>query len=295
MAEVVKYGLIRDAVFFAWIEQNLQQLLKRDTEALIYAIERSCQCKAEIVAADERESGQRALLNLGHTFGHAIETGTGYGNWLHGEAVAAGMSMAADLSARHGWLRNSDVERIRKLLSDARLPVDPPTEMTPEDFLRDLQPEASAYAGFNLLVGSAHSLWYFTNSTGPGEPTPRPLAPGIYGLSNALLDTPWPKVETGKRRLRDILQQRILSHDAILSVVSDRELADAETLHQQGMGGDMDRLLSAQFITTSRYGTRSSTSLWVTGAGSVNWRELSFDARAVVTGQRQESFQVQST
>jgi len=168
-------------------------------------------------------------------------------------------------------------------------------EMTPEDFLRDLQPEASAYAGFNLLVGSAHSLWYFTNSTGPGEPTPRPLAPGIYGLSNALLDTPWPKVETGKRRLRDILQQRILSHDAILSVVSDRELADAETLHQQGMGGDMDRLLSAQFITTSRYGTRSSTSLWVTGAGSVNWRELSFDARAVVTGQRQESFQVQST
>jgi len=136
MAEVIKYGLIRDAGFFAWIEQNLQQLLRRDTEALIYAIERSCQCKAEIVAADERESGQRALLNLGHTFGHAIETGTGYGNWLHGEAVAAGMAMAADLSARHGWLRNSDVERIRKLLSDARLPVDPPTEMTPEDFLK---------------------------------------------------------------------------------------------------------------------------------------------------------------
>ncbi len=104
----------------------MDQLLARDAEALIYAIEKSCQCKADIVAADERESGKRALLNLGHTFGHAIETGMGYGNWLHGEGVAAGMAMAADLSARHNWMSATDVERIRALLTRARLPVDPP-------------------------------------------------------------------------------------------------------------------------------------------------------------------------
>jgi uncharacterized protein with NRDE domain len=166
-------------------------------------------------------------------------------------------------------------------------------EMAPDDFLRALQPDAGAYAGFNLLVGSARSLWYFTNSAGPEGYTPRQLAPGIYGLSNAQLDTPWPKVETGKRHLRDLLQRQPLSHDALLSVVSDRGLADAETLQQQGMGSDMDRLLSAQFITTARYGTRSSTSLWIDGSGSVNWRELSFDAQAEVIGQRQESFRVQ--
>ena len=135
MAEVIKYGLIEDREFFDWLEINMQRLLERDTEALVYAIERSCRCKAEVVAADERESGKRALLNLGHTFGHAIETGMGYGNWLHGEAVAAGMAMAADLSARHGWLSTADVARIRTLLAKARLPVDPPDEISRERFL----------------------------------------------------------------------------------------------------------------------------------------------------------------
>ncbi len=135
IAEIIKYGLIQDAAFFGWLEQNVERLLARDTEALIYAIERSCQCKAEIVAADERESGKRALLNLGHTFGHAIETGTGYGSWLHGEAVAVGMAMAGDLSARLGWLSEAELARIRALLNRARLPVDPPAEMTRERFL----------------------------------------------------------------------------------------------------------------------------------------------------------------
>ena len=135
IAEVIKYGLIQDREFFSWLEQNMDRLLARNTEALIQAIERSCQCKAEIVAADERESGKRALLNLGHTFGHAIETGTGYGNWLHGEAVAAGMAMAAELSARHGWLSEADVERIRALLIRARLPVAPPAEINRKRFL----------------------------------------------------------------------------------------------------------------------------------------------------------------
>ena len=123
LAEVIKYGLIRDLPFLEWLEQNMDKLLARDNTALQYAIARSCRNKAEVVAADERESGERALLNLGHTFGHAIESGMGYGNWLHGEGVAAGIAMAADLSQRLGWISAQDVARIRNLLKQARLPV----------------------------------------------------------------------------------------------------------------------------------------------------------------------------
>lgn len=122
LAEVIKYGLIRDRLFFDWLEQNMEKLLARDPAALAYAIRRSCENKAEVVAADERESGQRALLNLGHTFGHAIEAGMGYGNWLHGEGVAAGTVLAADLSRRLGWLSEADVARIRAIFRAARLP-----------------------------------------------------------------------------------------------------------------------------------------------------------------------------
>ena len=134
LAEVIKYGLIHDAGFFTWLEENIDRLTARDKPSLAHAIERSCAIKAEIVAADERESGRRALLNLGHTFGHAIETGTGYGNWLHGEAIAAGTVMAADLSARHGWLPGTDVGRIEQLLQRAGLPTKPPQEMVEAQF-----------------------------------------------------------------------------------------------------------------------------------------------------------------
>lgn len=123
LAEVIKYGLIRDPVFLDWLEANLDALVARDPEALAYAIERSCRNKAEVVAADETEQGERALLNLGHTFGHAIETGLGYGEWLHGEAVAAGTMMAAELSRRLGWLQDADIERIATLFARAHLPV----------------------------------------------------------------------------------------------------------------------------------------------------------------------------
>jgi 3-dehydroquinate synthase len=123
LAEVIKYGLIRDPEFLAWLEANLERLVARDTGALAFAIERSCRNKAEVVAADETEQGERALLNLGHTFGHAIETGLGYGEWLHGEAVAAGTLMAAELSRRLGWLGAGEVERIGALFERARLPV----------------------------------------------------------------------------------------------------------------------------------------------------------------------------
>ncbi|HNW77723.1 MAG TPA: 3-dehydroquinate synthase, partial [Candidatus Competibacteraceae bacterium] len=136
LAEVIKYGLIRDRPFLEWLEANLDALLIRDAAALSEAIERSCRNKAEIVAADERETGERALLNLGHTFGHAIETGVGYGQWLHGEAVAAGTVLAADLSARLGWLNRAQVERVRTLLARAHLPLDPPLRLTTDDFLR---------------------------------------------------------------------------------------------------------------------------------------------------------------
>ncbi|CAG0979792.1 partial shikimate kinase / 3-dehydroquinate synthase, partial [Rhodocyclaceae bacterium] len=126
MAEVIKYGLIRDLPFLEWLEANMEKLMGRDAEALSFAIERSCANKAEVVAGDERETakdGGRALLNLGHTFGHAIETGVGYGEWLHGEAVAAGTVMAAELSRRLGWLSAADVERTREILRRAGLPV----------------------------------------------------------------------------------------------------------------------------------------------------------------------------
>jgi 3-dehydroquinate synthase len=123
IAEVIKYGLIRDLPFLEWLEANIEKLISRDKAALQYAIARSCQNKAEVVAADERESGERALLNLGHTFGHAIENGMGYGVWLHGEAVATGTIMATDLSHRLGWLSAEEVARVRKLFERAGLPT----------------------------------------------------------------------------------------------------------------------------------------------------------------------------
>jgi 3-dehydroquinate synthase len=126
IAEVVKYGLIYDAAFFAWLEAHADALAARDDSAVTQAIRRSCEIKAEIVGIDEREHGLRAILNLGHTFGHAIETGSGYGVWLHGEAVAAGMAMAVDLSARLGWFSAADCSRTLQLLERFGLPVTAP-------------------------------------------------------------------------------------------------------------------------------------------------------------------------
>jgi len=126
LAEVVKYGAIQDPAFLAWIEANADRLLARDPEALGHAIQRSCEIKAAIVAQDERESGTRALLNFGHTFGHAIESASGYGNWLHGEAVAAGMALAARFSVAQGRLASADAERLVRLIARLRLPVKPP-------------------------------------------------------------------------------------------------------------------------------------------------------------------------
>lgn len=152
LAEVIKYGLIRDPEFLNWLDTEMEALLARDPEALSYAIERSCRHKAEIVAADERESGQRALLNLGHTFGHAIEAAMGYGQWLHGEAVATGMVMAAELSVQMGWLTQAELHVIRHLLERAGLPTEPPTTMTGDDFMRFMSVDKKVLDGSLRLV-----------------------------------------------------------------------------------------------------------------------------------------------
>jgi len=152
LAEVIKYGLINDPEFFTWLEQNMARLVAREHDALSYAIERSCSDKAAVVATDERESGQRALLNLGHTFGHAIETGMGYGTWLHGEAVGAGMCMAAAMSANMGWLNDEQVRRVDRLVAAAGLPVKPPDQLSPEHFLELMAVDKKVMNGQLRLV-----------------------------------------------------------------------------------------------------------------------------------------------
>ena len=152
LAEVIKYGLINDAEFFDWLEQNMSLLVSRDPEALAQAIARSCQDKATIVADDEREQGVRALLNLGHTFGHAIETGSGYGNCLHGEAIAIGMVMAADLSQRMGWLSTEKVTRISNIMKAANLPVIVPGKLSSADFMNLMAVDKKVQDGLIRLV-----------------------------------------------------------------------------------------------------------------------------------------------
>jgi 3-dehydroquinate synthase len=152
LAEVIKYGLIDDPEFFTWLEANMSALRAREAGALAYAIERSCRDKAVVVAADEREAGRRALLNLGHTFGHAIETGVGYGEWLHGEAVGAGLCMAADLSRRLGWITDTELARIVDLVRAAGLPVTPPSGIDTDRFLELMAVDKKVLDGRLRLV-----------------------------------------------------------------------------------------------------------------------------------------------
>jgi len=152
IAEIVKYGLICDREFYNWLSQQMSGLMARDTQLLSEAIYRSCANKARVVAADEREGGLRAILNLGHTFGHAIETAQGYGTWLHGEAVAVGMVMAADLSARLGWISAVDVDGLRQLLLLAKLPVTAPSGMSVDQFLQLMAVDKKVLDGQLRLV-----------------------------------------------------------------------------------------------------------------------------------------------
>jgi len=151
LAEVIKHGFALDAAFVEWLEGNVERILQRDAAALAYAVRRSCELKARVVAADERESGERALLNFGHTFGHAIEAGTGYGAWLHGEAVAAGMVMAAELSQLMGGLKKTEVGRMRDLLKRAGLPVAGPA-LAPERLMELMALDKKAAKGRTRFV-----------------------------------------------------------------------------------------------------------------------------------------------
>ncbi len=152
LAEVIKYGLIIDNDFFCWLENNMGALLRREETALLHAIEVSCRLKAQVVSADEREGGVRAILNCGHTFGHAIETHQGYGEWLHGEAVAVGMVMAAQMSGLMGWLSAADIDRIQSLINAAGLPVVRPENISAQQFLDLMAVDKKAQQGLIRLV-----------------------------------------------------------------------------------------------------------------------------------------------
>jgi 3-dehydroquinate synthase len=152
LAEVIKYGLICDEPFYRWLQQDMPKLLAREEASLAEAIERSCSNKSRVVASDEREGGVRAILNLGHTFGHAIETAQGYGQWLHGEAVAVGMLLALELSARRGLIAKAEVAGLRALLLATGLPVTPPAEMTTGMFLELMARDKKVVDGRLRLV-----------------------------------------------------------------------------------------------------------------------------------------------
>lgn len=161
----------------------------------------------------------------------------------------------------------------------------------PEDYLAQLAEVADDYAGFNLLVGNSDSLWYYTNSLAAPQRRAQELPPGIYGLSNARLDTPWPKVMAGRERLAQALEKEP-QHDELAAVVNNRELAQPGQLQALDLHGEMDQLLSAQFIVTEIYGTRSTTTLWLDQAGHAHWREQSFDALGSLTGTTEEAFEL---
>jgi 3-dehydroquinate synthase len=152
VGEIVKYGVIRDAVFFEWLEQHLEALLRLEPEALAFAVRRSCEIKADVVAADERESGLREILNFGHTFGHGLEQIGGYETWLHGEAVALGMVIAADLSVREKLLDRADAKRIKTLLARAGLPVTPPADLSRDALLEAMSRDKKVKDGKVRLV-----------------------------------------------------------------------------------------------------------------------------------------------
>ncbi|MCC6610399.1 MAG: 3-dehydroquinate synthase [Burkholderiales bacterium] len=168
LAEVIKHAAIRDAAYFDWLEANMEALLAREPDALAYAVRRSVEIKAEVVALDERETGPRALLNFGHTFGHAIETGLGYGEWLHGEAVAAGMVMAADLSRRLGGIDSPAFERLRVLVARAGLPVTAPPAIDTDRFLGLMSVDKKARAGrLRLILLARLGAAYISDDTAP--------------------------------------------------------------------------------------------------------------------------------
>ncbi len=166
---------------------------------------------------------------------------------------------------------------------------------TAPEYLGEIAGREQDYAGFNLLLGDGQDLWYFSNrdeGAGGTPHSPQRLSPGIYGLSNASLNTPWPKVELGRKRLQQLLGNSCPSHDTLLGLVNDRAQATAEQLKLNGLETAMEQALSPQFILAGEYGTRSSTTMWIDEGGEVNWRELSFDHCGEVSATQQHRFEI---
>ena len=160
LAEVIKYGASIDIEFLDWLERHVDALRARDRAALVHAVRRCCEIKAQVVGADEKEAGLREVLNFGHTFGHAIEAGMGYGAWLHGEAVGCGMVMAAELSARLGLVSTAFARRLEALLARAGLPVRGPASLAPQRYIELMRVDKKAHGGdirFVLLDGEGHA------------------------------------------------------------------------------------------------------------------------------------------
>lgn len=217
------------------------------------------------------------------------ETGLLAGRDLEQGGTWMGITRSGRFAAITNFRDPARTERAPR--SRGELPLEFLLGETPVDrYLEQLLPRADQYAGFNLLLGEGGSLWYASNAGAARELPPRPLPAGLYGLSNASLDTPWPKVELGKARLRDLLSAGPPSHPGLAGVVGDRQLARPEELQLQGLRGEMDQLLSSQFIAAGPYGTRSCTTLWTTAAGTAHWRERSYDETGRETGQVEESF-----
>ncbi|HEY6529217.1 MAG TPA: 3-dehydroquinate synthase [Cellvibrionaceae bacterium] len=181
MAEVIKYGFIYDAEFLAWLEVNIAGLMSRDWSLVETAIVRSCEIKAAVVEADEREQDRRAILNFGHTYGHAIEAHLGYGQWLHGEAVGAGMVMASELSRTMGWINEADHQRVVTLIARCGLPTKPPVNMNADAFMRYMAVDKKVAAGKLKLV-LLHSLG---DAVATAEFPPEALATQLAQLENA--------------------------------------------------------------------------------------------------------------
>lgn len=221
--------------------------------------------------------------------------------WAEQPALLAGR----DLEAGGTWMgvtRNGRFAAITNYRDPARtapalrsrgeLPVAFLTgQHSPQDYLHQVAQQGQDYAGFNLLAGDLDSLWYLTNSDDSG---PASLAPGIYGLSNARLDTPWPKVERGKARMGQLIDQQLCSHDDLGSAVTNKQLADPQALTGLGLDSEMDQVLSAQFITTGTYGTRACTTLLCSDAGQISWQEQSFDAMGDLTRVQRRDFGVEA-
>ncbi len=186
LAEVIKYGLICDEPFLSWLEDNIDALRAVDQTALTYAIKRSCEAKAAVVNADERETGVRATLNLGHTFGHAIETQMGYGVWLHGEAVAAGTVMALEMSMRLGWISQQARDRGIRLMQRAGLPVVPPADMTPAQFLQHMAVDKKVIDGRMRLVLLRHLGEAVVTDDYPTEVLQATLAADYHAIAASL-------------------------------------------------------------------------------------------------------------